>query len=90
MSFALQKYQRKPFTVEAVQVTEGNIMDLSDWCEGEIRNTANGGMFIKVHVHRPMSIRQTRAFVGDWILFSGKGFKVYPDKAFEANFAKVE
>ncbi len=84
-------YARKPFHVDAVQVTPENMNDLSAWCEGEIHNTgaSNAGQgvnFIKVQVHRPLTERQTRAFVGDWILYAGSGFKVYTTKAFENSF----
>jgi hypothetical protein len=79
-------YSRKTFEVEAVQVTKENINDVADWCDGEIRLTGDNVPFIKVKVHRPLTTRQTRAFVGDWILFAGRGFKVYTSKAFFSSF----
>lgn len=90
MSFTLESYRRKPFEVLAVQVTEDNMADVSEWCEGEIHQTAKGVSFIKVNVSRPTMVRQTRAFVGDWILFAGRGYKVYTIKAFENSFEKVD
>lgn len=42
--------------------------------------------FIRIRVHNPQSPRQTRAFVGDWILYTDKGYKIYTDKAFRENF----
>lgn len=85
----LETYQRKPFEVLAAQVTEGNMSEVADWCEGEIRTTADGNRFIKVHVSHPLMARQTRAFVGDWVLFAGRGYKVYTSKAFGNSFVKT-
>lgn len=88
-SLTTVKYRRKPFEVDAVRVTEENMILVSDWCSGEIRTTANGVRFIKVRVNRPTVVRQTRAFVGDWVLFAGAGYKVYPNRALESSFEPV-
>lgn len=84
------EYVRRPFEVQAVQVTEENLQTVADWCEGELRETADGKQFIKVKVYRPVSSRQSRAFVGDWVLYSGKAYKVYNTKAFEQSFVPKE
>lgn len=85
----ISTYLRKPFEVQAVQVTEDNIYDIAKWCSGEIMSE-DGKRFIKVRVERVLNERQTRAFAGDWVLFAGKSFKVYTDKAFKTSFdAKV-
>lgn len=88
MSVTPELYIRRPFEVEAVQVTEENIQDVADWCDGEIRHTAEKIPFVKVQVARPMTTRQTRAFIGDWVLYAGRGFKVYNTKAFEGSFQR--
>lgn len=82
------KFARKPFYVDAVQVTAENMDDVSAWCQGTVTRTdlSPQGDFIKVRVHRPLTERQTKAFVGDWVLYAGTGFKVYTDKAFEKSF----
>ena len=84
------EYVRRPFEVKAVQITEENLQTVADWCQGEVRLTADGQPFIKVKVYRPMSSRQTRAFVGDWVLYSSKAYKVYTTKAFEQAFVPKE
>lgn len=89
----IKKYTRKPFEIEAVQVTEQNFGEVAAWCKGEIVTTAKGETserHIKVRVHRPLTERQTMAFPGDWVLFAGKGFKVYTDKAFVQSFTQIE
>lgn len=94
------KYIRKPLIVDAVQVTEENFADIARWCFGDIANidetprdaTADvdpAKQYIYVRVHNPKSPRQTKAFVGDWILYTERGYKVYTTKAFQANFDLV-
>lgn len=92
----LNKYTRIAFHVDAVQVTNENLGDVADWCGGEVRTAQNDGVdapkgaaFIKVRVKRPLTPRQTRAFVGDWVLYAGTGFKVYTDNAFKKCFEPV-
>lgn len=99
------KYVRKPLYVDAVQVTNENFLEVVDWCQAlvgaqgsepgtEIRPA--GGVeldpskhYIRIRVHNPQSQRQTKAFVGDWILYTDRGYKIYTDKAFQANFDQV-
>ena len=97
-----EKYVRKPLFVDAVQVTSENFEEIARWCFGEIANideTPIGDdenvvepdkQYIHVRVHNPKNPRQTKAFVGDWILYTERGYKVYTSKAFQANFDKVE
>jgi hypothetical protein len=81
MAITTTKYVRKPLYVDAVQVTEENFHELAEWCHGLIE-----GRHIKVRVSNPMSVRQTKAFVGDWLLYTDTGYKIYTDKAFQASF----
>lgn len=99
------KYVRNPLYVDAVQVTVENFEEISLWCQGTIsrmdgqplhREDDNAlviepsKMCINVRVHSPKSIRQTQAQVGDWLLYTDRGYKVYTPQAFEATFSKVE
>lgn len=89
-----QKFVRKPFHIDAVQVTAANINDVAAWCSGEVRtqkktDQVEKGQYIKVRVHRPLNDRQTQAFVGDWVLYAGTGFKVYTPKAFANSFEQA-
>lgn len=96
-----RKYVRKPLYVDAVQVTEQNFADIARWCFGEVGNIDEtpvdmtkpmdpSKQYIHVRVHNPKNTRQTRAFVGDWILYTERGYKVYTTKAFQANFDLVD
>lgn len=89
-----EQYIRKPLYVNALRVTEENFEAAATWSEGTVETEAAGpraGMqFIKVNVHGvPKSQRQTKAFVGDWLLHTERGFKVYTDNAFRASFNPV-
>ena len=96
MTIVTQKYVRKPLLVDAVQVTAENFEEIADWCQGSIRNNDNGldvsgdvepgKQHIHVRVHNPRSGRQTKAFVGDWILYTERGYKIYNTKAFAGTF----
>lgn len=97
----VQKYVRKPLYVDAVKVTEENFSDMVRWCFGEVGNIDETPIdpaaelqptkqYIHVRVHNPKNPRQTKAFVGDWILYTERGYKVYTEKAFQANFVLVD
>ena len=82
------KFARKAFHVDAVRVSESNIEEVAEWCQGTIKEGPDG-KFIQVKVHRPLTERQTQAYIGDWVLCAGTGFKVYVPKAFDKSFEKV-
>lgn len=88
------KYVRKPFEVEAVRVTEENFEEVAKWCGGDIHHAPATkrraeARFIKLRVQLAMSERQTKAFVGDWILYGGKSYKIYTNRAFTKSFDQV-
>lgn len=94
-----QMFQRKPFQVEAVQITEENFEKVAAWCGGSIVTVEDRGntpnkpgvlkRYIQVYVSRPMTKRQSEAYIGDWILFASQGYKVYANRPFLKNFETV-
>lgn len=86
----IEEFERLPFTIQAVQVTPENINQVAKWCHGKVRTTGKRGIqkYIKVEVKRALNDRQTMAYIGDWVLKAGSGFKVYTPKAFEESFRK--
>ncbi len=82
------KYIRKPFNIDAVQVNGQNLEEVAKWVNGDIRSD-DLGQYVKVRVHRPLNDRQTKAYVGDWVLYAGTGYKVYTQKAFSNSFEQV-
>jgi hypothetical protein len=95
MSVTTTQYIRKPLYVDAVRVTNANFDEIAAWCQGEVQQDevpekGAGKKYIRVRVHNPKNPRQTKAFVGDWILYTERGYKVYTNKAFHASFDAVE
>jgi hypothetical protein len=84
------KFVRKPLYVDAVQVTNANFTEVVEWCQGDIKETDDRQQYIRVRVVNPKNTRQTQAFVGDWILYTDRGYKVYTTKAFRHSFDRVE
>lgn len=88
----LSKFMRRPFEIDAVQVTTENYKEVMEWCHGTLEcvdEQEGNAPFIRVKVVRPANERQTQAFAGDWVLKYGKNFKVYTPEAFEANFMPI-
>lgn len=90
MGIDTETYIRKPLYVEAVRVTEENFDEIRAWVSGKVEKDG-GKKFIRVFVKDPKVPRQSKAYVGDWILWTERGgHKVYTPKAFETSFDKVE
>lgn len=87
MSLDIRRYVHTPLNVNAVQVTAENMVQASRWCGGQILNQPSDNRpYILVDVVRSNKPRQSQAFVGDWILETGIGWKVYFDKAFRRDY----
>lgn len=95
----VETYQRKTFDVDAVQVTADNLELVAAWCGGSIVTVsevqeenallpAPPKRYISVPVTKPLSKRQTEAYVGDWVLWADRGFKVYGERPFTRSFNK--
>lgn len=83
------KYSRRIFEIDAVQVTPENMEEVATWCEGAVRHNVAGDAYVKVKVHRPMNEKHTRAYPGDWVSLSKSGYKVYTDRAFQNSFVQM-
>ena len=81
-------YIRKPLVVEAVQLTEKNLYEVAQWCEGDVK-VVDGERVIEVKVLHPNNKMQAIARPGSWILRSNQGFKIFNDKAFTRGFDKA-
>lgn len=91
--FETQKFARKPFYIDAVQVTEENMEAVAKWCGGTISVSGRGDKYIDVDVHAPQTERQKKAFVNDWVLyadFAHAGFKVYTPVSFKNTFVPAK
>jgi hypothetical protein len=97
MTIQTESFFRKTLGVEAIRVTNQNMREIAEWCNGILGTVeanekwGRGGTCVRVPVRRPASDRQTMAFSGDWVLLmkdvhKENSFKVYTDKAFKAGF----
>lgn len=96
----IKRFMRRTFDVDAVQVTDENFDLVAEWCGGKIvtvKETAvalpdmgvpEDQKHISIEVARPLNRRQTEAYVGDWVLYANKGFKVYTNRPFVKNFVE--
>jgi len=82
----VKQYQRRSYEVDAVLVTEENLEAVAKWCGGDVRTHVDKLKYIKVRAFRPMNERQSKAFVGDYVLYAGTGYKVYTANAFNSSF----
>lgn len=96
MSITTKQYVKKPLYVEAVRITRRNFFEVVQWCEGYVQTERPdhhehpNKKYIKLQTHNPINMRQTKAFVGDWILKTERGVKVYSHKNFLESFDEVE
>ena len=96
MGITTARYVKKPLYVEAVHITNANFAEVAKWCKGWIRtehdplDSASTKKYIKLETHNPINKRQTKAYVGDWLLKTSRGFKIYTDKAFRESFDSVD
>lgn len=87
-----KKYVKKPLYVQAVQITKENFEEIAEWCQGEIKNENASNpqhRYIYIQTHNPNNARQSQAIVGDWILHTDRGYKIYTPMAFEGSFELV-
>ena len=84
-----KRYVRKPMFVEAIQVTKDNYREISNWCKGTAYESVDGHITVRVLHVRSKTIPRTKAFLGDWVLLSHNGFRVYTDSAFKKAFDQV-
>lgn len=87
-----QRYMRKPVLVEAVRVTDENIVEVAKWLGAviEFEPGERQRAYIVLNVKHPMYPRQKQAFVGDWVLKNDNGVKGFSDKAFLKSFDRIE
>jgi hypothetical protein len=90
MTLAVQRYTHVPLYVQGVQITAENMAEVASWCAGSLQTDNEKKQYIKVATIRPLRERQTMAYVGDWVLKTEVGLKVYTNKAFTRGFVDAE
>lgn len=84
----IKNARRKTFDVEYVVVTQENLSEVEAWCEGTVGGEGEDS-FIKLNDKNAMNARQTKAFIGDYVLKYGASFKSFGKKAFYKSFEDV-
>jgi hypothetical protein len=75
----IEIWERNTFEIEAVRVTSQNLGDVALWTGGEMcrQQTHNGRWYILVDTVEYNRLRQTKIFVGDWVIKVQGQFKHY-------------
>lgn len=78
-------FVRKPFTVEAVEVTDENIEEIAQFC-GTLREKENGQKFIQVD--RRLVPNVFRIYPGFWMTKMDDNVRCYSRRIFTEQFAR--
>lgn len=97
MAIKPNKYTSKPTYVDAIEVTVENLTEVAVWCHGDVRTEGHPKTepekpdvkYIKINMYHPLNARQTKAYAGDMVVYSGTKFKVFTQKAFASTFEIV-
>jgi hypothetical protein len=88
-----KRLMRLPIFVTAYEVTEKNMYDVANWCEGHVVDDIKGTSFVRVPVDRPIHDSQTKAYVGMTVTLAEKHgkriFKVYSEDWLRKTFIEV-
>lgn len=86
----LESFERKPYPVRAVQVTDENIRDVANWCGGEVEydNPVTDSPEDKC-INMGPDTGWRLAYVGHWVVDYG-GIKIaHTNEAFEKRFVRL-
>lgn len=102
VAITLERYQRTPVYVDAVQVTATNFLAVAEWCGGVVTNSKskttveefaglnpNEQHIVVPNPNPRIKGRDVRAYVGDWITWNGKGFKTWSNPTFQKAFVST-
>jgi hypothetical protein len=84
----INKFTHKSFYVDAVKVTDDNMVEAARWCGGSIHSD-DKGTYIAVPVANAQNPRQGRAYTDDHLLRMNGKFKVFLPKQFANSFQPV-
>lgn len=79
-------FARKPFVVEAIEITAENLNDIAEMV-GTIRTTVDDKVYIQVD--RRLIPNIDRVFPGFWLTRMGKNIRCYSAKVFNEQFTEV-
>lgn len=82
----LKQFVRKPFTVEAIEITTENIANLAPLI-GTLEKKDNGTPFIRVDREKVPNL--FRVYPGFWMTKMGDNIRCYSKKIFKEQFTPV-
>lgn len=80
-----QTFVRKPFAIDAVEITDDNIEDLAS-LHGTLRVDDSGVKYIEMENRRGQSTR--RIYKGFWMTKMGKNVRFYQARVFNEQFTQ--
>jgi hypothetical protein len=84
-----ETYERKPMELEAVRITEENIHQVAEWCEGEVVPiVGQRGNALRLHGNKKGVYKPHTVEIGMWVTFNGLTYKCYHDGEFTRLFQK--
>lgn len=90
MELEFSSFVRKPFTVEAVRITEANIAEVAEYV-GEVRYLdEKNNKKPYIHVNRRLVPNVLRVFPGFWMTRMGDNVRCYANKVFHDQFILAE
>ena len=86
----VNKYVRKPCTVEAGRVTVEDLDEIARWCNGKVRGYSITFPRIR-DKSRPLDSQDRRSYavLGQVIIKTAKGFKVMDGPEFDSKFPTI-
>lgn len=92
LNLDIETWTRNTYDVEAVRVTDDNLLDVCEWIGGGVRCRTlddNPKNYILTEAMRTRSIRSTKVFVGDWVVrANGQFLHYHPNQTIELVFHK--
>lgn len=92
----IQKFARKPFEVNAVQVTPENAASIAMWCKGELGSADYKLMGVKTQLACVMvpgtgqkKGEMIPALIGSWVVEHNNSFRVFRQKQFDEMFEEL-
>ena len=79
-------FVRKPFVVEAIEVTEENIKEIAEMI-GTLREKENGVPYISVN--RRLVPNLYRVYLGFWVTRMGDNIRCYSKRVFKQQFIET-
>lgn len=89
MDLEFTTFVRKPFTVQAVRITESNIEEVAEFV-GEVRYLDEAQKKPYIHVNRRLVPYVLKVFPGFWMTRLGDEIRCYANKVFHEQFIESD